>query len=81
MLAADDSGVVRLRLIVSVVTYVANLLLDLIAVIAKKRKGKSTGVPVTLEMASDVLAKAGVSDGLLSHTVVHDCKTGHAFEV
>lgn len=81
MLASDDSGLLKLRLIVRVVTYVANLLLDLVATIASKRKAKARVEDLSVEMASEALAKGGVSDGLVSHTLVHDCKTGHAFEV
>lgn len=80
VLAADDSGVLRIRLIVSVVTYVANLLLDLIAILARKRKAKHAA-PASLEQASDALAKGGIGDGLISRTEVYDCKSGHTFEV
>lgn len=60
---------------------IVNLLLDLIAAITRKRKGKSHGAPIEVAEASEALAKAGVHDGLVSHTRVYDCKSGHAFDV
>ena len=71
----------RIRIAVRVLTHIIDLISALVAlIIRKRRKGKAVTADA-VEAASDALAKAGIRDGLISCTEVHDCKSGHTFHV
>jgi hypothetical protein len=73
--------VLRIRIAVRILTHVIDLIQALVALIVRKRrKGKAVSADA-VEAASDALAKAGIHDGLISCTEVHDCKSGHTFHV
>lgn len=75
--AADNSGLLRLRLVVRALTQLILLLQALIAAISKRRKAKA----VTPSAIHDCAQRTGWPDALVSHTEVYDLKGGHTFDV